>query len=622
MALDVELSEIRDFLAQHAPFEDLPAGELEALVPRLSVQYFRRGSALIARGDDNHSLYILRSGAVDVHDANSSFVDRGEPGGCFGAITLTEGNPSTFNVVAIEDSLALVMPGEVFHDLRARFPDVDHFFDVQRARRMHGAVATQQLSNSGSAILKTQVRELIGRPPVMVTSQASIRQAAEQMSEAGVSSLLVMNGDALAGIVTDRDLRNRVLAAGRDPRDPVAEIMTTKPVTGSAESLAFEVLLEMVGRNIHHLPILHDGVPVGIVTTTDLMRLEQANPVYLAGDIAKQHDVAGVAAAVSRLPQVVESLVAQDASADDIGRIVTAIGDSVERRLLQLAEAELGDPPVAYCWVALGSRARLEQALAADQDNAIIISDEVTAEQLAYFTALAEKVVGWLVDCGYPCCPGDIMATNPRWRVPLETWKAEFRQWMTQPVPEAILQASIFFDMRGVHGDLSLFRKLRKLVRHTAPQSNLFLAHLAKQATLNEPPIGFFRGFVLAKEGDHKDTLDIKRGGVGAVVELARVHALSLGSPGVNTQTRIAAAVKAGIISEERGEDLRDAFEFISYVRLRHQASQVRAGCAPDNHVAPDDLSSFDKRHLREAFGIVRSAQGALAHRYPLSYIS
>ena len=152
MALDVELSEIRDFLAQHAPFEDLPAGELEALVPRLSVQYFRRGSALIARGDDNHSLYILRSGAVDVHDANSSFVDRGEPGGCFGAITLTEGNPSTFNVVAIEDSLALVMPGEVFHDLRARFPDVDHFFDVQRARRMHGAVATQQLSNSGSGV--------------------------------------------------------------------------------------------------------------------------------------------------------------------------------------------------------------------------------------------------------------------------------------------------------------------------------------------------------------------------------------------------------------------------------------------------------------------------------------
>lgn len=126
----------------------------------------------------------------------------------------------------------------------------------------------------------------------------------------------------------------------------------------------------------------------------------------------------------------------------------------------------------------------------------------------------------------------------------------------------------------------------------------------------------------MAKEGDHKDTLDIKRGGVGAVVELARVHALSLGSPGVNTQTRIAAAVKAGIISEERGEDLRDAFEFISYVRLRHQASQVRAGRAPDNHVAPDDLSSFDKRHLREAFGIVRSAQGALAHRYPLSYIS
>ena len=441
------------------------------------------------------------------------------------------------------------------------------------------------------------------------------------MKEHGASSLLVMDGEQLAGIVTDRDLRNRVLAVGVSPERPVREVMTAGPVVGDADALAFEVLLEMVGRNIHHLPILEHDLPIGVVTTTDLMRMVQASPVYVVGDIQKQSDVEGVATVSARLPAVVEALVGQDASADDIGRVVTAIGDAVERRLITLAEAELGGAPVPYTWVALGSRARLEQALAADQDNAIIISDEATDADLAWFEELARRVSAGLVECGYPTCPGDVMATNPRWRLRLQDWRQEFATWLTQPVPDAILQASIFFDMRPVHGDSGLFPELHHDILARAPQSRLFLAHLAKAATLNEPPLGFFRGFVLAKEGEHADTLDIKRGGIGAVVELARVHALALGSPAVNTVARLQAAIAGGIMSEEKGADLTDAFEFISYVRLRHQAAQVREGRPVDNHVNPDQLSSFDKRHLREAFAIVRSAQSAMASRYPTTFM-
>jgi CBS domain-containing protein len=432
-----------------------------------------------------------------------------------------------------------------------------------------------------------------------------------------------MDGGRLAGIVTDRDLRTRVLAADVDPGVAVTTVMTSDPVTGSVDALAFEVLLEMVGRHIHHLPIVDaDDRPVGIVTTTDLLRLEQSNPVYLAGDVAKQPDVAGVARVSSRLPQVVQALVEQDASADDIGRVVTAVGDAVERRVIALAEARLGPPPVPYAWVALGSRARLEQALAADQDNAIVIDDAMRPEHAAWFEALATQVTGDLVTCGYPRCPGDVMATNPRWRQPLAGWRREFSTWLHQPTPDAVLGASIFFDLRAVHGDHALVATLQRHVLTASPDARVFLAHLAKQAVANEPPLGFFRGLVLEKAGDHKDTLDIKRGGIGAVVELARVHALAVGSPAVNTRSRIEAARAAGVFGDERADDLRDAFEFISYVRLRHQAAQVRQGAPTDNFVSPDDLSSFDKRHLREAFAIVRAAQSALAHRYPLQYVS
>ena len=402
MALDVELSEIRDFLADDAPFESLPPKELDALPSQLKMEYYRRGSSIIAKGRENHHLYMVRSGAVDIFDETGTLVDRGEAGTCFGSISLLGANPSTFVVTTIEDTLTLVMDAETFFRLRRDYRDFEHFFDEQRAHRMRGAVGTQQLSSTGAAILKTQARELLNRDVITTTTQASIQDAARAMSRANESALLVKDGERLVGIVTDRDLRTRVLAAGLDPERPVTEIMTRYPVTGGTDMLAFEILLEMVGRNIHHLPILEGGKPVGIVTTTDLMRIEQANPVYFVGDISRQKDVEGIAKVTERLGSVVESLVSQDASADNIGRIVTAIGDSVERRLLALAEEQLGPPPVSYCWVSLGSRARLEQALASDQDNALILADDVQPEHAAYFEALARDVTDGLVECGYP----------------------------------------------------------------------------------------------------------------------------------------------------------------------------------------------------------------------------
>lgn len=622
MTPDVELTEIRDFLAQHPPFDTLPPDVLDALPADLRIEYFRRGTYLIAIGRDNHHLYVLRSGAVDVHDDQGALVDRGEEGTCFGSITLVRGNPSTMDALAIEDSLVLVMREETFHELGSEHPEFAHFFDMQRKHRMGQAVATQQLSVTGGPYLKARVRDLLTRPPVSTSAQTSIADAAKAMAASGISSLLVMDGQRLVGIVTDRDLRNRVLAAGRDPGDPVSTIMTSDPVTSTVDTPSFEAMLEMVRRSIHHLPILSDGVPVGIITTTDIMRLERSNPINLVGDIREQPDVESVAEVSARLGSVVDALVAQDASADDIGRVVTSIGDATVRRLLALAERRYGPPPVPYCWVSLGSRARYEQALAADQDNAMIISDDRQPEHKQYFLDIATFVTDGLVQCGYPLCPGGVMATHPKLRARLATWRTAFTDWFTEPTPDNVLQASIFFDMRPVHGEAGLYAALQRHVLDMAPSSKRFLAHLAKRAVEREPPLGFFRGFVLERHGEHKDALDIKKGGIGAVVELARVHALSVGSPAINTRARINATVAAGVMNLDRGEDLRDAFEFISYVRLRHQAEQVRDGRPVDNFVAPDTLSSFDKRHLREAFGIVRAAQTSLTHYYPLTYMS
>ena len=189
-------------------------------------------------------------------------------------------------------------------------------------------------------------------------------------------------------------------------------------------------------------------------------------------------------------------------------------------------------------------------------------------------------------------------------------------------MPDAILRSAIFFDLRTVHGDHSLVAELQEQIRVSAPRSARFLAHLARNAAANEPPLGFFRGFVLEREGEHKDTLDLKRGGFHAVVEVARVHALSRGLPQVSTLSRITAAAGAGGLSAARAADLHDAFEFIRYVRLLHQAKQIRSGEQPDNFVAPSELSSFEKRHLRDAFQIVRTAQQTILQSHPLGHVT
>jgi CBS domain-containing protein len=176
--------------------------------------------------------------------------------------------------------------------------------------------------------------------------------------------------------------------------------------------------------------------------------------------------------------------------------------------------------------------------------------------------------------------------------------------------------------MRLVHGEGRYVDELHQQVAESAPHSGRFLAHLARQAAVNEPPLGFFRGFVLERRGEHKDTLDLKRGGFHAIVEIARVQALSKGLPQINTLARISAAAGAGALSEETAADLHDAFEFIRYVRLAHQARQLREGREPDNFVSPAELSSFEKRHLRDAFQIVRSAQQTVVQSYPLGFVT
>ncbi len=613
--MDVELSEVRDFLARHAPFDSLPPEVLDGIPRQCTLRYARRGAVVLDVGRQGAGLHVVRSGAVDVVDEAGSLVERVGTGVAFGMSSLLEHRPTRYRCTATEDTLLIVLPPELFDTLAREHTGFVTFYAATHHARLSKAIANLQQAASGTAVLSTLVRDLVAREPVTTEPTTTIADAAATMSRAGVSSILITDEAGVRGIVTDRDLRNRVLAAGIDPQEPVLEVMTSPPLTLRADALAFEALLEMVSRGIHHLPIVDEhGSALGMVTTTDLVRLENSNPVYLAADIGRQTTMPDVVELAHRIPTVLGELVDRDVSAADVSRVVTALGDAVRRRVVALVEDELGPPPAPYSWVVLGSVAREEEALSADQDHALVLGEPGHDE---WFSRLASRVTEVLEAGGWPRCPGDVMATNPRWRITVDEWRQQFVTWSSEPEPEAVLHVAIFRDMRHLVGEPWLTEAVRgAAASYVSPR---LLGHLSGQALRMRPPLGFFRGFVLENEGGHRETLDIKRG-IAAVVQLARVYALRAGSTALSTRSRITAAEESGILDEGTAADLRDALELMSYRRLHHQVSQIRAGARPDNHIAPSDLTDRQRRHLKDAFAIVRSAQQQMANRLEPGY--
>ena len=466
-------------------------------------------------------------------------------------------------------------------------------------------------------LMNTPVRSLIKRAPITLPPHTSIRAAAQLMSEQRVSSVLIVEQDHLFGLITDRDLRNRVIAAGMDTQRPIMDIATLAPFFVNVNDPAFNALLLMARHNIHHVPVLDGQRIAGMITATDLTEQHSTSAVYLAGDIYKQTEVQGLQRASARIKALQQSLAAADATAYNTGHIITAITDAITTRLLQLGEAKLGPAPVDYVWVAAGSQARSEQTAKSDQDNCLVLDDAFDETRHgAYFRELTRFVCGGLDACGYVYCPGEMMAMTDAWRQPRTQWAEYFRRWTSEPEPKALMLTCVFFDLRAIHGTASLLDDLRRDVLQRTRGNTLFLAHMVGNALTHQPPLGFFKGLAPARSGEHKGTIDLKHNGVVPVVDLARVYALAGGHSEVNTHDRLLSAADGGDISAQSARDLRDALEFLAALRIQHQSRQMALGQAPDNFLDPADISNFERTQLRDAFQVVQTLQSVLSSRY------
>lgn len=243
-----------------------------------------------------------------------------------------------------------------------------------------------------------------------------------------------------------------------------------------------------------------------------------------------------------------------------------------------------------------------------------MLDDSVTEDDMAYFADLAKFVSDGLDTCGYFYCPGDMMATNPRWCQPVRVWRDYFKGWIDRPNPEAQMLASVMFDLRPIGGNFDLFTDLQSETLANASANSIFVAHMISNSLKHTPPLGLLRGFATIRSGEHRNTLDLKHNGVVPVVDLARIYSLQGQLTEANTRARLSAAQAADVLSASGARDLLDAYDLIAETRLEHQVRLVKSGDAPDNYLPPTALSDFERSHLRDAFVVVKTMQSAVGH--------
>jgi CBS domain-containing protein len=616
--MQAELIEIRNHLAKHAPFDELTDKMLDRVVWGIEISYFRAGTEVLELDQNNQYLHYIRSGAVEVFRRTGELYNRISEGEIFGQFGLMMNKTVRFPAKAIEDTLIYLIPYDIFQYLIENSESFTDYVETEDHSRLRSALSRREKSNQ---LMTARVTRLLSRDPVTAPNTVRLQEAARIMTDQGVSALVLMdeNGDKplLSGIITDRDLRTRALSKALPSETPISDIMSTDITTTRSEAFIFEAMLTMLHNNVHHLPVMEGDTVRGVIALSDIVKYESQSSLYLVSNIYHQKDVAGLQRISRDVPDTFVRMVSEDANSHMIGSAMAGIGRTFSQRLLELGEEKLGPPPVPYCFMALGSMARDEQLVVTDQDNAMVLDDSFDpAQHDKYFKALAKFVSDGLAKCGYTYCTGDIMATNDKWRQPLRVWKDYFTDWIDNPRAEALLNSNIFFDLDGIYGETRFTEELKSFVADKASNSQRFLAMMARNALNRTPPLGFFRSFVMEEDGKQNDTFNLKRRGTAPMSDLIRIHSLACGSKAQNTFNRLAAIGETDLILEDGVGNLRDAFEFIAIVRIRHQALAIEAGRQPDNNVRPEDLSPFERSHLKEAFQVLSQAQKFLKFRY------
>jgi CBS domain-containing protein len=604
-------TEILRFLLAYPPFDALGIDRVQSVAEAVEVEEHPAGATIIRQGADPvEHLRVVRSGTIEiVYDGR--VLDLLGEGELFGHASMLSGLPTGFEARAAEDVTCYRIEAEVARGLLSD-PAGLRFVARSLLERPVERAATDLESPRDPA--HEPVGALIRGAPVVCDPQTPIREVVQRMTRDRATCALLALGDGSLGILTDRDLRTRVLAAGLGGDAPASAAMSSPAYTCRPDRLGGDILLEMLDRGFRHFPVVSGaGKVLGVVEDLDLVAAHTRSSFFLRQRIAAAQTVSELASAAREFAPTVIAMHDARVAATNIMAVYSVVVDALTRRVLELAVQETGEPPASFAWLALGSQARREAAPSSDIDTAVVwFGDVEVAVIRPRLQALAAKAVADLEACGLHPDAHGATASNPVFVRSLHSWQHAARSWIADPTQEkALVLASVLVDSRpvwGVHTGTPVSDTFR-----LAERSPVLLRMLARFALSYRPPTGFFRGLVVEHSGEHRGRLDLKHGGVIPIVDLARWAGMAAGVTSASTIERLRAAGSAGTLPAADAATLEDAFELIAALRLRHQAHQLRVGEQPDDYVDPGALSALTRSHLKEAFRAVASVQKRVA---------
>ena len=598
--------QVEDFLDTSAPFDVLNKEQKLQLIKHTQLMYLTAenvGSLLEGKA----SLFLIQSGQFSVKDSEAPLRHLSE-GDYFGYASIVKNRSFSLSISVDSPGLVYCFNASAITPLFT-LPAFRKFFEGLS----NNALQNHAISDSNSMWLYKGLADVINKAPVSVDVQTSITEAAQLMTIQKVSSLLVTREDKLIGIITDRDLRSRVVAASLDIHLPVNQIMTANPAQIMGNSTLLDALALMTERNIHHLPVIdhQTGTPLGMVTASDIIRHQRGNVLFIIGELSKAENLYELTRLSWQLPHYFSAHAKKAGDYDIAGKILSQATDIMTRKLIGFFQQANGKAPMMFAWLVYGSQAREDQNMGSDQDNGLLLASHPNESQAEYFAKMAEYVCDGLAKCGIKLCDGNIMASNPKLRLPLDEAIEEAKRWVQAPTKDAIMHFNIYLDVRCAAGDISLFKQLQ---RQRAPllQQNMFLAALARNSNDVSVPLSMFQKFIYEKGRKEKDVIDLKTRAVALINNIARIYALADGITLPNTLARLDALSSKSQLSKRDATNLRDIWLFLNRLRWRHQLENK----VTDNRVSVSGLSSIEKHQLKAAFKAIERTNQAMVMKF------
>ena len=601
------------FLRAHPPFDALAADAVERVAACAELEAYGAGEVVFGEGAAPvHHLRVIRSGVIEL-TTRGKVLDVLVEGDVFGHGSLLSGLPTAFSARAVEDTTCYRIPAE---QARAVLSGPAGVQFVARSLLEEPTELHILAREPGVNAADQPVGTLLRGEPVICAPDTTIREAAQLMSEGPGASVVIDLGADGCGILTDRDLRTKVVAGGMSVDDPVSAAMSAPAYTTTVDRRAGEVLAEMFDRGLRHFPVLSaTGQIVGVVEDVDLVSLRTRSSFWLRQRIATARSDEDLVTVSRELRPMVLSLYDAGVAAGNVMSVYAVCVDALTRRLLKFALDRRGGVAAEFAWLALGSQARREALPSSDVDSAIVWfgssreSDEETRTELL---DLAREVIAGMRACGLHMDENGVNADAAPFVRSVASWQHAAQSWMSDPTQDkALILTSVIVDNRpvwGVHTGTPVADTFR-----LASSYPRLLRMLARFALSHRPATRRFRGLVVEQGGEHPGTLDLKYGGLVPILDLARWGAMAAGVTSATTPERLRAAAEAGTLAPADAHTLQDAFELINNLRLEHQVAQIRAGRRPDDRVDPEGLSSLMRVQLRQAFRAVATIQKRVA---------